>query len=68
VDGGAPRGNPADLPPPKQFDDSDRWHIGKPDLIVAMPKAFTVKPEAADWWGYFHRRLGAQRRPLHQSG
>jgi len=53
VDGGAPRGNPADMPPAKQFDDADRWHIGKPDLIVAMPKAFTVKPEAADWWGIF---------------
>jgi hypothetical protein len=53
VDGGAPRGNPADMPPPKQFDDADRWHIGKPDLIVSMPKAFTVKPQAADWWGIF---------------
>src|SRR6266550_3445582 len=31
---GAPRGNPADMPPPRQFDDADRWHIGKPDLIV----------------------------------
>src|SRR5437773_2478488 len=47
VDGGAPRGNPSDMPPPRQFDDADRWHIGKPDLIVPMPKAFTVKPEAA---------------------
>src|SRR4051812_46101048 len=28
---GAPRGNPADLPPPRQFDEADRWHIGKPD-------------------------------------
>ena len=53
VDGGAPRGNPSDMPPPRQFDDADRWHIGKPDLIVQMPKAFTVKPEAADWWGIF---------------
>jgi len=53
VDAGAPRGNPADLPPPRQFDDADRWHIGKPDLIVAMPRTFTVKPEAADWWGIF---------------
>jgi mono/diheme cytochrome c family protein len=53
IDGGAPRGNPADLPAPRQFDDSDRWHIGKPDLIVEMPRAFEVKPEAADWWGNF---------------
>jgi len=53
VDGGAVRGNPADMPPPRQFDDSDRWHIGKPDLIVSMPRSFEVKPEAADWWGNF---------------
>jgi hypothetical protein len=53
VDGGATRGNPADMPPPRQFDDSDRWHIGKPDLIVSIPKEFVVKPEAADWWGNF---------------
>src|SRR5204863_8752861 len=33
IDGGAMRGNPADMPPPRQFDDSDRWHIGQPDLI-----------------------------------
>jgi hypothetical protein len=53
VDGGAARGNPADMPPPRAFDDSDRWHIGKPDLVVPMPKEFTVKPAAADWWGIF---------------
>ena len=53
VDGGAPRGNPADMPAPRQFEDADRWHIGKPDLIVAMPKEYVVKPEAADWWGIF---------------
>src|SRR5216683_1413189 len=27
VDAGAPMGNPADMPPPRQFDDLDRWHI-----------------------------------------
>ena len=53
VDGGAPRGNPADMPPPRKFEDSDKWHIGKPDLIVSMPRSFEVKPEAADWWGNF---------------
>ncbi|HEY6212561.1 MAG TPA: hypothetical protein VIW45_09765 [Vicinamibacterales bacterium] len=53
IDAGAPKGNPADMPAPKAFDDSDRWHIGKPDLIVEMPRAFEVKPEAADWWGNF---------------
>jgi hypothetical protein len=58
VDAGAPRGNPSDLPSPRTFDDSDRWHIGKPDLIVSMPKEFTVKPEQADWWGNFFADSG----------
>ena len=51
VDGGAPRGNPADLPPPVEFDDMDKWHIGEPDWIVPIPEPFVVKAEAPDWWG-----------------
>jgi hypothetical protein len=58
VDGGAPKGDSADMPAPRAFDDSDRWHIGKPDLVVSMPKEFTVKPEAADWWGNFYADSG----------
>jgi hypothetical protein len=58
VDAGAPKGNADDMPPPRAFDDSDRWHIGKPDLVVSMPKAFTVKPEQADWWGNFYAESG----------
>ena len=58
VDGGAPKGDPADMPAARTFDDSDRWHIGKPDLIVSMPKEFTVKPEQADWWGNFYADSG----------
>ena len=58
IDSGAPRGSPADMPAPKRFDDADRWHIGKPDLIVSMPKEFVVKPEAADWWGIFSADSG----------
>lgn len=53
ADGGAPEGNPKDLPPPRQFEDTDRWHIGKPDLIVSMPVSFTVKAQNSDWWGNF---------------
>jgi hypothetical protein len=50
VDAGAPMGNPADLPKPRQFDDPRMWHIGngKPDLIVSMPKAFKVPAMGAD--------------------
>ena len=31
ADSGAPRGNPADMPAPLQFDTSDKWTIGEPD-------------------------------------
>jgi hypothetical protein len=53
VDAGAPRGNPADMPPPRAFDDSDRWHIGKPDLIVSLPAENTIQPQSSDWWADF---------------
>ncbi len=48
VDHGAPEGNPKDLPPPRQFSDLDKWHIGKPDLIVSMPKPYTLKANGQD--------------------
>ena len=58
VDAGAPEGNPADMPPPRKFEDVDKWHIGTPDLVVSMPVAFTVKPAAPDWWGNFISESG----------
>ena len=57
VDNGAPMGNVADMPKARQFDDSDRWHIGKPDLIVTSPK-HVVPSEAADWWGSYYVETG----------
>ena len=48
VDNGAPRGNPADMPPPRQFTDANAWNIGEPDLIVDSPLA-TVEPVAGDY-------------------
>jgi hypothetical protein len=57
VDAGAPMGNAADMPKPREFDDSDRWHIGKPDLIVTSPK-HVVPAEASDWWGSYYVETG----------
>lgn len=51
VDGGAPKGNPADMPPPVKFADADTWQLGKPDLIVEMEGEIMVKAAAPDWWG-----------------
>ena len=45
------------MPKPREFDDADRWHIGKPDLIVTSPK-HVVPAEAADWWGSYYVDTG----------
>jgi hypothetical protein len=50
VDAGAPMGNPADMPPPKKFQDLDKWHIGEPDLIVSLPKDVMVPAQGPDRW------------------
>jgi hypothetical protein len=50
VDGGAPQGNPADMPPPRQFPDGEQWQIGQPDLIVSLPQDVIVKAKAPDQW------------------
>jgi hypothetical protein len=48
VDEGAPMGNPADMPPPRQFSDLDQWHIGKPDLIIKMPRPYKLPATGPD--------------------
>ena len=40
MDAGAPKGDPKDLPPPKQF--VEGWSIPKPDVIFKLPKPFSV--------------------------
>jgi hypothetical protein len=49
VDSGAPKGDAADMPPPRKFDDSDQWHL-RPDLIVKLPKDRIVPAKGADQW------------------
>jgi hypothetical protein len=50
VDAGAPKGHPSDMPPPRQFQDLTKWHIGEPDLIVELPKDLVVPAKAPDKW------------------
>ena len=42
AEGGAPEGNPADLPAPRVF--SSDWELGPPDLVLQNPEAFTPAP------------------------
>lgn len=50
VDSGAPRGNPADMPAQRQFADSSKWQIGKPDLVIKFP-TYTVPAAGPDLFG-----------------
>jgi len=50
ADSGAPRGNPADMPPAKVYADEHAWAIGTPDLVIKTQE-LVVKGDAADWWG-----------------
>jgi mono/diheme cytochrome c family protein len=50
VDSGAPKGNPADMPPLRQFADATQWQIGKPDLVVKYP-AYKVPAAGPDLFG-----------------
>jgi hypothetical protein len=49
VDGGAPKGNPEDMPPLKQFANSIEWQI-KPDIVVKFPAKY-VPPAGPDLFG-----------------
>jgi Flp pilus assembly protein TadD/mono/diheme cytochrome c family protein len=46
VEAGAPEGNRADLPPAPAWPEG--WQLGKPDLIVTMPDAYTLPPDGPD--------------------
>ena len=50
ADNGAPRGNPADMPPAKHYADSAAWTIGTPDVVIKT-KELLVKANSPDWWG-----------------
>lgn len=54
VDAGAPMGDPSDLPPPVEFDDSDRWqfeeYFGRPPDLVIQNPAFKLHAEGLDQW------------------
>jgi hypothetical protein len=50
VNAGAPRGNPANMPPSLNFDESEKWTIGEPDLVLKS-KEVTVPAKGPDWWG-----------------
>jgi len=51
ADGGAPQGNPKDLPTAPKF--VEGWTIGTPDAVLSMKEPFEVKPEGTIAYQYF---------------
>jgi hypothetical protein len=50
VDQGAVKGDVAQMPPPRTFEQDDVWHIGKPDLVVEIPQPHVVPAAGPDLW------------------
>jgi copper type II ascorbate-dependent monooxygenase-like protein len=51
ADGGAPKGNPKDLPPAPKF--AEGWEIGTPDAVISIPKDFEVKESGTIAYQFF---------------
>ncbi len=51
VDGGAPEGNPKDMPAIPVV--AQGWHIGKPDMVLEMEEPFEVPPDKEIDMQYF---------------
>jgi hypothetical protein len=65
---GMPQGDPAKLPTLPKF--TEGWLLGKPDLIVTMPKGFALPASGPDIYRNFvsvepHRRQVGARRGYH---
>jgi hypothetical protein len=50
VDSGAPEGDPAQLPPPLDFESEAFWTAGEPDLVVETEEIY-MEAGTPDWWG-----------------
>jgi peroxiredoxin len=51
IEQGAPEGDPSDLPEPVDYPEG--WTIGEPDIVVTMPKPYTIKAEGFERYQHF---------------
>jgi hypothetical protein len=56
AESGAPEGDPAELPPLPKV--SKGWQLGKPDIVVRMPKRFALYADGPDLYKHFVMPLG----------
>ncbi|MBO0722638.1 MAG: thiol-disulfide isomerase, partial [Blastocatellia bacterium] len=52
VDGGAPEGDPKDLPPAPKFDDTG-WKFGQPDAVLSMTEEASIPSDGTVPYRYF---------------
>ncbi len=55
---GTPRGNPADMPEPKEFHED--WSIGEPDIIYEMPEEIVIPAEGVMPYQYHVTELNIE--------
>ena len=58
VEGGAPRGDNAYMPPVPEFPSG--WQLashGEPDYIIEQPLEWTIKPEGSEPYLYFYQKI-----------
>jgi tetratricopeptide (TPR) repeat protein/mono/diheme cytochrome c family protein len=60
ADQGAVEGDPKDLPKPPRSD--PQWELGKPDLILQVPRAYTLGPDGPDVYHNFVLPTGLDSR------
>lgn len=58
----APEGDPADLPPLPKFPSG--WQLGKPDMIVRMPRRFALPADGPDLYQHFVIPMGLSQDRL----
>ncbi|MBV9122131.1 MAG: peroxiredoxin, partial [Planctomycetes bacterium] len=58
IDGGLAEGKPADLPPARQF--TEGWNIPQPDVVISMPRPFTVPAQGVIDYQWFEVDPGFQ--------
>jgi len=51
IEAGRPEGDPADMPPPRDFPSG--WQLGEPDLILTMDEAYELSADGPDIYRNF---------------
>jgi len=59
AESGAPEGDPRDLPAPRAWPDG--WQLGTPDVVITLPRPFTLQADGTDIFRIFVIPIPADR-------